>query len=111
MQDDNVKVTCALVDHPPIKMALAYRFDTANRSVVFLRQYPKTDSLIALAKAADVLVCEGQFLPGIRGLAVRQADREFTATLDDRAQILLAPRRFWRIISFPHPIPNFRSGS
>jgi hypothetical protein len=41
MQDDNVKVTCALVDHPPIKMALAYRFDTANRSVVFLRQYPK----------------------------------------------------------------------
>jgi len=36
---------------------------------------------------------------------------EFTATLDDRAQILLAPRRFWRILPFPHPIPNFRSGA
>src|SRR6266700_2175383 len=35
MQDGNVKVTCALVDHPPIPVALSYRFDTPNRSVVF----------------------------------------------------------------------------
>src|SRR4051794_25096054 len=75
MQDDNVKVTCAGVDHPPIKMALAYRFDTANRSVVFSGGTRKTDSLIALVKAADVLVCEGEYLPGIEGLAARQAGR------------------------------------
>ena len=30
MQDDNVKVTAALVDHPPIEKAFAYRFDTAG---------------------------------------------------------------------------------
>jgi ribonuclease BN (tRNA processing enzyme) len=68
MQDDNVKVTCAGVDHPPIKMALAYRFDTANRSVVFSGGTRKTDTLIALVKAADVLVCEGQYLLELKDL-------------------------------------------
>ena len=73
MEDGNVKVTCALVDHPPIKIAFAYRFDTANRSIVFSGDTRKTDSLIQLARGADVLVCEGQYLPGIRGLAERLA--------------------------------------
>ncbi|WP_229166657.1 MULTISPECIES: MBL fold metallo-hydrolase [Bradyrhizobium] len=73
MQDENVKVTCALVDHPPIKVALAYRFDTPNRSIVFSGDTRKCDALIELAKGADVLVCEGQYLPGIRGLAERIA--------------------------------------
>src|SRR5436189_2209739 len=35
MQDENVRVTCALVDHPPVVPAFAYRFDTAERSIVF----------------------------------------------------------------------------
>lgn len=73
MQDENVTVTCALVDHPPIKVALAYRFDTPRRSIVFSGDTRKTESLIRLAKSADVLVCEGQYLPGIRGLAERLA--------------------------------------
>jgi len=73
MQDGNVKVTCALVDHPPIPVALSYRFDTPNRSVVFSGDTRKVDALINLAKGADVLVCEAQFLPGVRGLAERAA--------------------------------------
>ncbi|MGY4567252.1 MBL fold metallo-hydrolase [Bradyrhizobium sp. USDA 3256] len=73
MQDENVKVTCALVDHPPIKVALAYRFDTPTRSIVFSGDTRKCDALIDLARGADVLVCEGQFLPGIRSLADRIA--------------------------------------
>jgi ribonuclease BN (tRNA processing enzyme) len=73
MQDDNVKVTCALVDHPPIKIAFAYRFDTPDRSIVFSGDTRKCDALIKLAEDADVLVCEGQYLPGIRGLAERIA--------------------------------------
>jgi ribonuclease BN (tRNA processing enzyme) len=73
MEDENVKVTCALVDHPPIKTAFAYRFETAGRTFVFSGDTRKTDSLIQLAEGADVLVCEGQYLPGIRGLAERLA--------------------------------------
>jgi ribonuclease BN (tRNA processing enzyme) len=66
MQDDNVKVTCVLADHPPLPVALSYRFDTANRSVVFSGDTRKTDALIDLAKGADVFVCEAQYLPGVR---------------------------------------------
>jgi ribonuclease BN (tRNA processing enzyme) len=73
MEDQNVKVTCALVDHPPIKTAFAYRFDTPGRSIVFSGDTRKTKSLIDLARGADVFVCEGQYLPGIRGLAQRLA--------------------------------------
>ena len=66
MQDDNVKVTCALADHPPLPVALSYRVDTADRSVVFSGDTRKTHALIDLAKGADVFVCEAQYLPGIK---------------------------------------------
>ncbi|MCK1537597.1 MULTISPECIES: MBL fold metallo-hydrolase [unclassified Bradyrhizobium] len=66
MQDDNVKVSCVLADHPPIPVALSYRFDTADRSIVFSGDTRKTDALINLAKGADVFVCEAQYLPGTR---------------------------------------------
>ena len=34
MQDSNVTVRCVLVDHPPVKPAFAYRFDSHDRSIV-----------------------------------------------------------------------------
>jgi ribonuclease BN (tRNA processing enzyme) len=66
MQDLNVKVTCVLADHPPLPVALSYRFDAADRSVVFSGDTRKTDALINLAKGADLFVCEAQYLPGVR---------------------------------------------
>jgi ribonuclease BN (tRNA processing enzyme) len=66
MQDDNVKVSCVLADHPPLPVALSYRFDTADRSIVFSGDTRKTDALVNLAKGADVFVCEAQYLPGMR---------------------------------------------
>ncbi|HZN29697.1 MAG TPA: MBL fold metallo-hydrolase, partial [Xanthobacteraceae bacterium] len=69
--DDNVKVTCVLADHPPIPVAFSYRFDTADRSVVFSGDTRKTDALINLAKGADVFVCEAQYFPGIREVLQR----------------------------------------
>jgi ribonuclease BN (tRNA processing enzyme) len=72
-KDENVTVTAVLDDHPPIKIAFAYRFDTSDRSVVFSGDTRKTDGLIELARGVDVLVCEAQYLPGIRGLAERLA--------------------------------------
>jgi ribonuclease BN (tRNA processing enzyme) len=75
MQDLNVKVTCVLADHPPLPVALSYRFDTADRSVVFSGDTRKTDALINLAKGADLFVCEAQYLPGIRGAPKRRTSR------------------------------------
>jgi hypothetical protein len=34
LQDENVKVTAALVHHPPVVPAFAYRFDAPDRSIV-----------------------------------------------------------------------------
>ena len=48
-QDANVKVTAALVSHPPVVPAFAYRFDTADRSIVISGDTARSDNLIALA--------------------------------------------------------------
>ena len=61
MQDDNVRVTAALVHHPPTVPAFAYRFDAADRSIVVSGDTTPCDSLVALARRADVLVHEALF--------------------------------------------------
>jgi ribonuclease BN (tRNA processing enzyme) len=69
MQDDNVKVTAAVVPHPPIEHAFAYRFDTADRSIVISGDTARSDALIALAKGADVLVHEVLWVPAVDRIA------------------------------------------
>jgi ribonuclease BN (tRNA processing enzyme) len=61
MQDRNVRVTAALVHHPPMVPAFAYRFDAADRSIVFSGDTTPTGSLVALARNADVLVHEALY--------------------------------------------------
>lgn len=69
MQDDNVRVTAALVPHPPIAHAFAYRFDTPDRSIVISGDTARSEALIALAKGADVLVHEVLWLPAVDRIA------------------------------------------
>ena len=57
-KDDRVRVTAALADHPPIRHAFAYRFDTADRSIVISGDTRYSQNVIDLAKGADVLVHE-----------------------------------------------------
>ena len=71
MQDDAVKVTCAVVDHPLMKMALAYRFDGPDRSIVISGDTARSDALVKLAQGADVLVHEAIFPAAIDRLAAR----------------------------------------
>jgi ribonuclease BN (tRNA processing enzyme) len=58
MQDDLIKVTCAIVNHPPVVPALAYRFDTPGRSIAFSGDTTPVEAVAQLAKGADVLVHE-----------------------------------------------------
>lgn len=57
-RDARVRVTAARVDHPPIRDAYAYRFDLEGWSVVVSGDTAPSDSLVRLAKGADVLVHE-----------------------------------------------------
>jgi ribonuclease BN (tRNA processing enzyme) len=65
MQDENVKVTAALVHHPPVVPAFGYRFDGPDRSIVISGDTAPSDNLIKLAQGADVLVHEALYVPGI----------------------------------------------
>jgi ribonuclease BN (tRNA processing enzyme) len=54
--DGEVRVTAVAVPHGHAVPALAYRFDTADGSVVFSGDTSVSDGLIALAQEADILV-------------------------------------------------------
>jgi len=64
-RDARVTVTAALVDHPPVAPAFAYRFDCPDRSIVFSGDTRPSDNLIRLARGADVLVHEVMYLPAL----------------------------------------------
>jgi ribonuclease BN (tRNA processing enzyme) len=57
-KDDRVRVTAVLNDHPPIRHSFAYRFDTADRSIVISGDTRYSENVLHLAKGADVLVHE-----------------------------------------------------
>jgi ribonuclease BN (tRNA processing enzyme) len=65
MRDENVTVTAALVHHPPMVPAFAYRFDTADRSIVVSGDTTPSDNLVRLARDADVLVHEALYVSAV----------------------------------------------
>lgn len=71
MGDENLTVTAAVVDHPPVAPAFAYRFDASDRSIVISGDTLPSDNLIKLAEGADVLVHEALYVPAIDRLAAR----------------------------------------
>ena len=50
MSDDNVKVSAALVEHPPTVPAFAYRFDTPDRSIVISGDTNYSENVVTLAR-------------------------------------------------------------
>jgi ribonuclease BN (tRNA processing enzyme) len=57
-EDENVEVRAILVPHPPMFPSFAYRFDTADGSIVFSGDTTVSANLVKLARGADVLVHE-----------------------------------------------------
>ena len=62
-RDDRVRVTAALNNHPPIAHSFAYRFDSADRSIVISGDTTYSESVLELARGADVLVHEALYRP------------------------------------------------
>src|SRR5258707_6768596 len=71
MQDENVRVTAALVDHPPVVPAFAYRFAAADRSIVFSGDTARSESVVRLAQGADVLVHSALYVPAVGRMVAR----------------------------------------
>jgi ribonuclease BN (tRNA processing enzyme) len=71
LENEQVKVSAALVRHPMVRQAYAYRFDAKDRSVVISGDTAYAPELAELAKGADVLVHEVMYLPGIEALVRR----------------------------------------
>ena len=71
LSEGPVKVTAALVPHPIVEPAFAYRFDTPDRSIVISGDTAFSENLIQLARGADVLVHEAMHLAGVDRLVAR----------------------------------------
>jgi ribonuclease BN (tRNA processing enzyme) len=71
MKNKSVRVTSKRVFHPPVVQAYAYRFDTADRSVVISGDTGFSQELVALATDADLLVHEVMHLGGVEAMLKR----------------------------------------
>jgi ribonuclease Z len=60
--DGEVRVTAFDVEHPPVKPAYGYRFDSGGRSIVITGDTRPNPNLVRYAKGADILVSEA-YLP------------------------------------------------
>ncbi len=101
-QNAEFKVTSALVNHPPVVPALAYRFDFPDRSIVFSGDTTPMESVAQLAKGADVLVHEAIYVKAMEKPRRRAASRASRADRPSRAiptsssPTSCGPTRRWR---------------
>src|SRR5215831_17666285 len=65
VRDENVKVSSAVVQHPPVRPSLAYRFDFHDRSIAFSGDTMPIEAVARLAKGADILVHEAMYVPAL----------------------------------------------
>ena len=65
MQDDNVKVSAIVVEHPPVKPAFGYRFDFKDRSIAFSGDTAPLEAVAQMAKGADILVHETMYVQAV----------------------------------------------
>lgn len=89
LDEDGLRVTAAVVPHGPCVPSFAYRFDSAERSVVISGDCRPSDSLLTLAAGADVLVHEIEHRESFRAqlitLGVSEVRQEQTFSFMDEA--------------------------
>jgi ribonuclease BN (tRNA processing enzyme) len=111
MQDQHVTVTAALVPHPPMARAFAYRLDAADRSIVISGDTVRSDALVSLAQGADVLVHEALYPDGIDRLVagvrnapdLKRAILSHHTTVEDVGRVAQAARV--RTLVLSHLVP------
>jgi ribonuclease BN (tRNA processing enzyme) len=82
LQDENVKVTAAVVQHPPVRPALAYRFDFRDRSIAFSGDTAPLESVARLAGGAEILVHEAMYVPAVEAYVRDRIAKGVPTTFD-----------------------------
>jgi ribonuclease BN (tRNA processing enzyme) len=82
-EDDNVKVSAIIVEHPPVKPALGYRFDFPDRSIAFSGDTTPLEAVAKMAEGADVLVHEAMYVPAVESYMRDQIARGRPVKLED----------------------------
>lgn len=83
MQDDIVKVTAAVVEHPPVVPSLGYRFDFKDRSIAFSGDTAPSEAVAKMATGADVLVHEAMYVPAVEAYIRAQVAKGRPVKVDD----------------------------
>lgn len=73
MEDENVKVTSVLVQHPPVHPAYGYRFDFRDRSIAFSGDTVPLEAVADMARGADVLVHEAMDVQATEEMVRRES--------------------------------------
>jgi ribonuclease BN (tRNA processing enzyme) len=81
-QDENVKVSAIVVEHPPVTPALGYRFDFNDRSIAFSGDTAPLEAVATMAKGADVLVHEAMLVPVVESYIRDQIAKGRPVTFD-----------------------------
>ncbi|KPI03158.1 beta-lactamase domain protein [Actinobacteria bacterium OK074] len=108
MRDERVRVTAVLVEHPPVFPSYAFRFDTADGSVVFSGDTAPTGNLELLARGADILVHEVMDLPTLTlaGLSSGQLDHMRISHTDATEVGRIAERAACPVLVLNHLVPG-----
>jgi ribonuclease BN (tRNA processing enzyme) len=83
MRDETVKVAAAIVQHPPVRPALAYRFDFQDRSIAFSGDTAPIETVVRLAKGADILVHEAMYVPALEAYVRDRVAKGVPIRFDD----------------------------
>ncbi|WP_139004178.1 MBL fold metallo-hydrolase [Arthrobacter crystallopoietes] len=81
-EDDLVKVSAILVEHPPVAPAFGFRFDTAEGSVTFSGDTTYTQNMVTLAQDTDLLLHEAIDFDFVEALYADKTDEGSRAARD-----------------------------
>lgn len=111
VEDDHVRISSALVNHPPFSHAFAYRVDTLEGSMVISGDTTPCSGLDRLAEGADVLIHEvvhptalDELSRSTNASTIREHMRNSHTMLDEVG--LIAARAGVKTLVLSHLIPH-----
>jgi ribonuclease BN (tRNA processing enzyme) len=111
LEEENMRVTAALVKHPPVTPAFGYRFDGRDRSIVISGDTAPSDNVIDLAQGADVLIHDAYYPPAVDRLVskvpnatnLKQSIVSHHTTAEDAGRIASAAKV--KLLVLSHLVP------